>query len=109
MIIVNGLLSANIEHVDWVEEFNGPYKSWLNVKDFGAIGDGETDDTLAIEKALSVLVKDNKKGVLYFPSGTYVISKTIEFASRDKKLNPGLKGRRGAVGLIERDIDRLVG
>ena len=82
----------------WPEEFNGPFKSWLNVKDFGAAGDGKTDDTQAIEKAFAALVKNRKKGVLYFPSGNYLISKTLEFASTDEKLNPGKSGNRAAKG-----------
>ena len=100
IIVFDGLASGNIDNTNWVEEFNGPYKSWLNVKDFGAVGDGKTDDTLSIEKAFSALVQSHKKGVLYFPSGTYSISRTLEFASSDKKLNPGIRGRRGAVGKL---------
>lgn len=38
----------------------------VNVKDFGATGDGSTDDTVAIQAALAA------GGVIYFPSGTYM-------------------------------------
>lgn len=37
----------------------------LNVKDYGAKGDGATDDTAAIQSAL------NKGGTIYFPPGRY--------------------------------------
>ncbi|MBQ1538140.1 MAG: glycoside hydrolase family 28 protein [Ruminococcus sp.] len=40
----------------------------LNVKDFGAKGDGITDDTLSIQTAINCLPKN---GRLYFPEGTY--------------------------------------
>lgn len=43
-----------------------------DVRDFGAAGDGQTDDTQAITHAL----KDGD-GTLQFPPGSYVISKTI--------------------------------
>ena len=43
------------------------------VKDFGATGDGVTDDTAAIQKAVDRGLKP-----LHFPAGTYRISKTIE-------------------------------
>jgi hypothetical protein len=42
-----------------------------SVKDFGAVGDGSTDDTQAVQRAV-----DSGKGV-YFPSGVYRISRTV--------------------------------
>lgn len=44
--------------------FNGP----LNVKQFGAVGDGVTDDTAAITSSIAL------GGVVNFPSGTYLIT-----------------------------------
>ena len=41
----------------------------LNVRDFGAVGDGEADDTAAIRTALSFLPEG---GRLFFPEGTYL-------------------------------------
>ena len=40
----------------------------INVRDFGATGDGKTDDTCAIQTAIHFLPKG---GRLYFPAGTY--------------------------------------
>lgn len=42
-----------------------------NVKDFGAKGDGTTDDTLAIRNAISSLTIG---GILFFPPGEYIVS-----------------------------------
>ncbi len=42
----------------------------LNVRDFGAIGDGVADDTLALRNALAAL--PGPGGVLYFPPGRYL-------------------------------------
>src|SRR5579872_3629438 len=48
-----------------------PTNEWTNVHDLGVKGDGTTDDTAAIRKA----VQEHR--VLYFPSGHYVVSDTI--------------------------------
>jgi glucan 1,3-beta-glucosidase len=61
------------------------YKVYRNVKDYGAKGDGSTDDTAAINQAVS----DGSRcgfgcdsstvvpALVYFPPGTYVVSKPI--------------------------------
>ena len=43
----------------------------VNVCDFGAIGDGITEDTVSIQTAINCLPKGAK---LYFPAGTYLTS-----------------------------------
>ena len=51
----------------------------VNVRDFGAVGDGVTDDTQAIKDALATCgsVWSNKPSVLYFPRGNYIIKECI--------------------------------
>jgi hypothetical protein len=44
----------------------------LNVKDYGAVGDGITDDTVAINAALAAMGTLNKD--LFLPSGTYLVN-----------------------------------
>ncbi|KAG8714106.1 hypothetical protein FRC08_012359 [Ceratobasidium sp. 394] len=63
----------------------GGYKVYRNVKDYGARGDGVTDDTAAINRAIS----DGNRcgngchsstvspGLIYFPPGTYLVSSPI--------------------------------
>lgn len=46
--------------------------SFLNVKDYGAVGDGSTDDTAAIQAAEND--RHTNGGALWFPAGTYIIS-----------------------------------
>ena len=47
-----------------------------NVRDFGAVGDGETDDTEAFLRAVSEVAS----GVILVPEGKYVIRKVIEIS-----------------------------
>jgi hypothetical protein len=50
----------------------------VNVKDFGAVGDGVADDTAAIQAAITFITNANKKGgKIEFPVGTYKITSTI--------------------------------
>jgi len=56
----------------------------VSVKDFGATGDGVTDDTAAIQAALTYVHTANPTGKgLYFPSGTYIISSSLTVGSVD--------------------------
>jgi hypothetical protein len=48
----------------------------LNVKWYGATGDGTTDDTTAIQNAANALISSGG-GTLYLPTGTYVITTAI--------------------------------
>lgn len=55
-----------------------PKDAAVNVRSFGARGDGRTDDTRAIQRAISssVGLLGNRK-VLYFPKGTYKVSRPL--------------------------------
>jgi hypothetical protein len=48
-----------------------PTTQWVNIKTLGVMGDGKTDDTAAIQKAIDTT------RVLYLPSGRYVVRDTI--------------------------------
>lgn len=45
---------------------------YFNVIDFGAVGDGVTDDTAAIQAAINAA--NPRGGIVYFPRGDYLIS-----------------------------------
>ncbi|KAI0339777.1 glucan 1,3-beta-glucosidase [Trametopsis cervina] len=77
----------NIQH-QGTAAFNsnpGTYKVFRNVKDFGAKGDGTTDDTAAIQNAISSGGRcgqgcdstTTQPAVVFFPTGTYKISAPI--------------------------------
>lgn len=52
-------------------------ETFFSVKDYGAIGDGNTDDTLAVLATFQA-AKDSGGGTVYFPPGRYKISQPID-------------------------------
>ena len=83
----------------------------INVKDFGAKGDGVTDDTAAINAAIDYIYTiapstSDHGAVLFFPPGTYPIIGQF-FLDRD----PAIKGHLAYYGIVGsgRDVTKLVG
>ncbi len=68
---------------------------FINVRDFGAVGDGKTDDTAAIQAAIAGLpnfTRTNPFGIkpIYFPNGIYLVSGTLKRVEADGRYSPGL-------------------
>src|SRR5262249_33690958 len=60
------------------EEFAGPFPSWTNLKTaYGAVGDGQADDTAALQRALTELGTSGHSPVLFIPAGRYRITGTL--------------------------------
>ena len=51
----------------------GSIGDFLNVKDFGATGDGVTDDTAAIQATIDYIVNTGVELPIFFPAGTYIV------------------------------------
>lgn len=89
---LDGLLRKQLDDITEVMEDMA-----LNVRSFGAKGDGVTDDTAALQDALDYALSESINGravSLYFPSGHYIISDTLTFhrtedGSVDLKLHGG--------------------
>ena len=69
--------------------------SGYNVRDFGAIGDGENDDTDAIQKAIKQVALDWKKdnfktNLVVMPAGRYKVTSTIILPPYVKLISAGL-------------------
>ncbi|CEI40849.1 Glucan 1,3-beta-glucosidase [Fusarium venenatum] len=89
-------LASLVRSKYWLEEIehrgtapyypDSQYRVFRNVKDFGAVGDGLTDDTNAINAAISAGTRcipgicrgsTISPAIIYIPSGTYLISDSI--------------------------------
>ena len=51
----------------------------LNVRDYGAVGDGITDDTAALQRTINAAASNGSS--VYVPAGTYIVSAQIVLAS----------------------------
>lgn len=64
-----------------------------SVRDFGAVGDGITDDTAAINRALYELfcreVNPQVRRSLFFPAGTYLVTDTVRIPPFAKLMGEG--------------------
>lgn len=65
-----------------------PPGSVINVKDYGARGDGLTDDTQAISRAIRENIGPTPAKTLYLPSGTYVVSDRLEWRDSNGDWQP---------------------
>ena len=62
-------------------------RSHVSVKVFGAVGDGVTDDTAAIQAAIDAVTTSG--GVVSFPAGVYLISSTLRLKQKTHLIGDG--------------------
>lgn len=68
----------------------------FNIKAFGAEGDGATDDSIAVQAALTAAT-DAGGGLVYAPGGTYILNSPLRISSNTKLvLSDNTIFRRGA-------------
>lgn len=64
----------------------------LNIRDFGAIGDGITDDTNAIKATIAAAPNHS---VIYIPEDSYLISETIDCGDKSLRIIGDCAGQAG--------------
>src|SRR5450631_3918885 len=63
--------------------------TFINIKNYGAVGDGVTDDATSIQNAINH-ANSLGGGTIFFPSGTYIIGTTILMYSSIKLIGDGI-------------------
>lgn len=76
--------------------------NWFDVRNYGATGDGATDDVTAINAALTA-ASDAGGGIVWFPPGNYIISTSIAPGS-----NTTLMGAGAATKITQATTDNPV-
>ena len=89
--------------------------SWkpYSVKEFGAVGDGKTDDTDAIQRCITTA--EQQKYQYYkaesafqeviFPAGNYLISRPVVIAANNKTMSLAIRGE-GSVTVTQKNSDK---
>lgn len=76
-------VSLDLPVLDTPEVPWDPIDDWARVDDFGAAGNGTTDDTAAIQRAM-----DSGKTTIYFQAGkSYKVSNTIQVRGRVRRIS----------------------
>jgi hypothetical protein len=75
----------------------------IDVRDFGVLGDGVTDDAPAIRNVLNIV---DPRVPVYFPTGTYGVRSGIDITNRRIFGDPPVGGR--TTGTIIKVLDTTV-
>jgi parallel beta-helix repeat protein len=102
------VLSLPIWSEDRVSWATSHSPAFFNVKDYGAVGDGVTDDTLSIRSAMKAMVNG---GILFFPEGSYRLKQQgtekelLLFERYVRILGAGLKSVLLVDSTVPNDVD----
>jgi hypothetical protein len=94
-----------------VRSFQQKFDDFVNIRDFGAVGNNSTDDTDAINRALQQIYKSTvspteprARRTIYFPGGTYVVSNPILIPPYSRLIGDGI----GSVTIRQTQADKTV-
>ena len=92
-----------------------PSKIFDAKRDFGAKGDGQADDSEAIQKAIDAAKARGNDSMAYLPGGTYRITKTLELTGSNYRLggagecsNISWGGAKGGTTVHVSDPDYII-
>ena len=79
-----------------VRSFQQKFDDFVNVRDFGALGNGVADDTASIRRAIEQIYKESENNfdtrtrrTIYIPAGTYITSNVISIPPNARLVGDG--------------------
>lgn len=106
-------ITASRHHLSWVDltpiplEERSAQEGVLDVKAFGAQGNGESDDAAAVQAAIDHAQDQAYGGIVYFPPGDYLIGNTVIVQGAPLSLDGMHRGRIALLG-AGRNISRVI-
>jgi hypothetical protein len=80
-----------------IRSYQQKFDDFINVRDFGAVGDNSTDDTSAINRAIQEVYKSTvspteprARRTIFFPGGSYVVSSPVLIPPYAKLVGDGM-------------------
>ena len=82
---VNGTAPAinasNLNNIEtWIDNADLQLTGYITPQVYGAVGDGSTDDTVALQSFVDAVLNGGLVGVI--PTGTYKITDTLDFPTK---------------------------
>ena len=91
---------------NWIADAQ-PTSGTYDIRDFGAVGDGTTDDTIALKSAVAFIASRNG-GTLLIPEGDYVVTSPVALVSGIKIQGvSGLQTGAPTNNVVKRSPSRL--
>lgn len=92
---------------NWIATPDAKTLGFYNIRDFGAVGDGKADDTIAIKSAFAYIASRNG-GQITFPEGDYIVTSPITVPSGITVLGVnGLQTDATTNNTIRKNISRI--
>lgn len=91
--VTSDLITRTSAYSGWASRTDeAAIADYINVKDFGAVGDDSTDDTDAIKAAIVAASSySSRAAAVYFPGGIYHVTETISLPSWVQLVGSGLE------------------
>lgn len=92
-----GIQTGTDQNLPTTRTLQGKLDDFVSIRDFGAVGDGTSLDTAAIQRAIDQLylnpadkTREQSKRTLYIPAGLYLIDSTLFIPSNVRLVGDGI-------------------